>query len=48
MSIPKKIHYIWVGNNKKTKDVKYCINTWKKKFKNFEKIWLQNPRCGVY
>jgi len=19
-----------------------------KKFKNFEKIWLQNPRCGVY
>lgn len=38
MSIPKKIHYIWVGNNKKTKDVKYCINTWKKNFKNFEII----------
>ena len=38
MSIPKKIHYIWVGGKEKTKDVQKCINTWKKHFKDYEII----------
>lgn len=30
MSIPKIIHYVWVGNNKKDKKTIECIKTWKK------------------
>lgn len=36
--IPKKIHYIWVGGKEKSKEVQKCINSWKKKFKDFEII----------
>lgn len=36
--IPKKIHYVWVGNQEKPKEVQRCIKTWKKKFKDFEII----------
>ena len=36
MAIPKKIHYIWVGEKEKPKDVQRCINSWKKKFKGYE------------
>ncbi len=35
--IPKKIHYIWVGDEK-PKDIKKCLKTWKKKFKGYEII----------
>ena len=28
--ISKIVHYVWVGNNEKSEDVKRCINTWKK------------------
>lgn len=41
--IPKKIHYVWVGNQEKPKEVQRCIKTWKKKFKDFEIIeWNEN------
>ncbi len=30
MAIPKIIHYVWVGNNEKPKDIKMCMKTWKK------------------
>lgn len=28
--IPKVIHYVWFGNNKKSKSIKKCIKSWKK------------------
>ncbi len=36
--IPKKIHYCWFGNNKKSKLIKRCIASWKKYFPSFEII----------
>ena len=38
MAIPKIIHYVWVGNNEKPKDIKRCIETWKKHLKDYEII----------
>lgn len=34
----KKIHYIWLGNNPKSKLIKKCIKSWKKYFPNWEII----------
>lgn len=28
--IPKTIHYVWVGPNEKTSEVKNCIASWRK------------------
>ena len=36
--IPKIIHYVWVGNNPKPKDIKKCMKTWKKHLKDYEII----------
>lgn len=36
--IPKKIHYIWLGNNKKDRVSKICINSWKANLKGYEII----------
>lgn len=36
--IPKKIHYVWVGGNKKPKDIVRCMNTWKKHLVDYEVI----------
>lgn len=38
MAIPKIIHYVWVGNNEKPKDIKMCMKTWKKHLKDYEII----------
>lgn len=41
--IPKKIHYIWVGGNKKPKEIRKCMKTWKNHLKNYEIIeWNEN------
>ena len=41
--IPKIIHYCWFGNNKKSKLVKKCMNSWKKFLPNYEiKEWNDN------
>lgn len=41
--IPKKIHYVWVGGQKKPKDIERCINSWKKNLKGYEiKEWNEN------
>lgn len=41
--IPKKIHYIWVGNNKKSSDIEKCIKSWSKYLKDYEIIeWNEN------
>lgn len=36
--IPKIIHYVWVGNNTKPKDIKKCMKTWKKHLKDYKII----------
>lgn len=38
--IPKKIHYVWVGEKPKNRDIKKCMKTWKKHLKDYEiKEW---------
>lgn len=36
--IPKKIHYIWVGHNPKSKVIKECLATWRQKLPDYEII----------
>lgn len=36
--IPRKIHYIWVGRNPKSKIIQECIATWHKKLPDYEII----------
>lgn len=36
--IPKKIHYIWLGKNKKDRVSQICINSWKSNLPNYEII----------
>ena len=41
--IPKKIHYIWLGGNSKSKLTEVCINSWKRNLEDFEIIeWNEN------
>ena len=41
--IPKIIHYCWFGNNKKTKLILDCIESWKKYFPDYEiKEWNES------
>ncbi len=38
--IPKIIHYVWVGNNPKPKDIQRCMKTWSKYLAGYEiKEW---------
>ena len=38
MAIPKKIHYVWVGGQPKSKDIQACMKTWKKHLGDYEII----------
>ncbi len=41
--IPKIIHYVWVGGNKKPNDIQKCMKTWKKHLSGYEiKEWNEN------
>lgn len=41
--IPKKIHYVWVGGKEKPKDIKKCMESWKRYLKDYEIIeWNEN------
>lgn len=41
--IPNKIHYVWVGGNEKSKDIKRCMETWKKHLEGYEIVeWNEN------
>lgn len=43
MSIPRKIHYIWVGGKEKPKKIQKCMKTWDKHLKSYEfKEWNEN------
>lgn len=50
--IPKKIHYCWFGNNKKSKLILKCIESWKKYCPDYEIIeWNEsnfNISCCEY
>lgn len=36
--IPKKLHYIWIGNNSKPNLMDICINSWREKLPDYEII----------
>ena len=36
--IPKILHYVWVGENEKPKNIKRCMKTWKKHLKGWKII----------
>lgn len=41
--IPKKIHYVWVGGNKKPNDIERCMNTWRRHLSDYEIVeWNEN------
>lgn len=41
--IPKIIHYVWLGGNKKNLLIKKCMKTWKKRCPNFQiKCWNES------
>ena len=43
MTIPKIIHYVWVGGAEKPKDIKRCMKTWKTHLTEYEIIeWNEN------
>ncbi len=43
MSIPKKIHYVWLGRGQKTPLIKKCIDSWMRHLPNYEfKEWNED------
>lgn len=48
MSIPKLIHYIWVGGKEKPDIVKKCIDSWKKYLPDYELIEWNETNYDVY
>jgi mannosyltransferase OCH1-like enzyme len=43
MRIPKTIHYVWVGENEKPKDILRCMKSWKKHLGEYEIVeWNEN------
>ena len=48
MTIPKKIHYVWVGTKEKPKLVIDCINSWKMILPDYEIIeWNNNSLQNI-
>lgn len=46
--IPKKIHYCWYGNNKKSKIILKCIDSWKKYFPDYEIIEWNESNTNLH
>lgn len=36
MPIPKIVHYVWMGNGEKSKDIKTCMKTWSEKLQDYQ------------
>ena len=36
--IPKKVHYVWLGNNSKSELLKSCIDSWKRNLPDYQII----------
>lgn len=45
--IPKIIHYCWFGENKKTKLIRNCIESWKLHLKDYEIIEWNETNCDL-
>ncbi|MCM1326111.1 MAG: glycosyl transferase [Bacteroidales bacterium] len=48
MSIPKKIHYCWFGNNPLPDKVKMCIESWRRYCPDYEIICWNEKNYDVY
>lgn len=48
--IPKKIHYIWFGNNPMKKELLTCMKTWEQSFLEYEFILWNEVNCpkGIF
>lgn len=46
--IPKKIHYVWVGRNPKSKIIEECIATWHEKLPDYEIIEWNEDNFDVH
>lgn len=43
MSMPKIIHYVWLGGGEKNDKIKHCMETWKKVLPDYEiKEWNES------
>lgn len=43
MSIPKVIHYVWLGGGEKSEKIKNCIESWKRVMPDYEiKEWNES------
>lgn len=43
MSIPQKIHYVWLGKGQKTPLIRKCIDSWRRHLPNYEfKEWNED------
>ncbi len=43
MAIPKIIHYVWMGNNPKSKDIQRCMRSWERHLQGYKIIeWNEN------
>lgn len=45
--IPKKIHYFWFGNNKKSELILKCIESWKTYAEDYEIIEWNENNCDI-
>lgn len=45
--IPKKIHYCWFGNGKKTELAERCIQNWKERLPDYEIIEWNETNCDI-
>lgn len=46
--IPKKIHYVWVGGNPKSKIIEECIATWHEKLPDYEIIEWNEDNFDIH
>lgn len=46
--IPKKIHYCWYGNNKKSPLVRKCIESWKRNFPDYDIIEWNESNTDIH
>lgn len=46
--IPKKLHYIWLGNNSKPNLMDICINSWREKLPDYEIVEWNETNLNFY
>lgn len=46
--IPKIIHYVWVGNNPKPKNIQLCMKTWQRHLKDYKIIEWNEDNFDIH